>query len=73
MVEAVRRYAEVAGPNVADTFEREFDATVRLLLRFPRLGTRGKSGSRSLRLDGFPYTLHDRIDGELIRILAVAH
>lgn len=73
VIEALRWYVGVAGPTIADTFERELDSAVRLLLRFPRLGTRGPRESRSLRLDGFRYTLHYRIDGELIRILAVAH
>ena len=69
----MRWYADVAGPTIADAFEREIDAVVQLLLRFPRLGAPGQRGSRKLRLDGFPYTLHYRLDGELIRILAVAN
>lgn len=73
VIEAVRWYIDVAGPIIAGAFERELDATVRLLLRFPRLGTPGQHASRKLRLDGFPYTLHYRLDGELIRILALAH
>ena len=73
VTEAVRWYVDVAGPTIADAFERELDAAVQLLLRFPRLGTPGERGSRKLRLDGFPYTLHYRLDGELIRILAVAN
>ena len=72
MTEAVRRYVEVAGPAIADAFERELDAAIKLLSRFPRLGMPGLKASRKLRLDGFPYTWHYRLDGELIRILAVA-
>lgn len=71
--EAVRWYADVAGVFIADAFERELDAAVRLLMRFPQLGAPGPRDSRSLRLDGFPYTLHYRFDGESIRILAVAN
>ena len=70
---AVRWYIDVAGPSIANAFERELDAAVRLLMRFPKLGKPGQRESRNLRLDGFPYTLHYRLDGEVIRILAVAH
>ena len=73
VIEAVRWYVDVAGESTADAFERELDAAVQLLLRFPRLGTPGVHASRKLRLDGFPYTLHYRVDAELIRILAVAN
>lgn len=71
--EATRWYLDVAGPTIAEAFEREIDAAVRLLLRFPGLGAPGPRASRKLRLDGFPYTLHYQLDGELIRILALAH
>lgn len=73
VTETVRRYLEVAGPIVADAFERELDTVIQLLLRFPLLGSPGLRSSRKLRLDGFPYTLHYRLDGEVIRILAVAN
>lgn len=70
---AVRWYLEAAGVAVAAAFEAELNATVELLVRFPRLGKPGQKASRRLRLNGFPYTLHYRLDGELIRILAVAN
>lgn len=73
IAEAVEWYIDVAGPAVADAFEREFNAVIQLLLRFPKIGSPGKRESRKLRLDGFPYTLHYRIDGESIRIVAVAN
>lgn len=73
VTEAVRRYLEVAGPGIAEAFERELNTAIQLLLRFPLLGSPGLRATRKLRLDGFPYTLHYRLDGELIRILAVAN
>ena len=73
VTEAVRWQVEVAGLAIADTFERELAAAIRLPVRFPQLGTPGQQASRKLRLDGFPCTLHYRLDGELIRILAVAN
>ncbi len=71
--EAVQWYVDVAGSTIAQAFEREIDAAVQLLLRFPKLGTPGEHASRKLRLQGFPYTLHYRVDGDLIRIVAVAN
>ena len=73
VTETVRWYADVAGPSVAENFERQLDVAVQLLLRFPLLGVPGKRATRKLRLDGFPYTLHYRIDADVIRILAVAN
>ena len=72
-VQALRWYADVAGASIVDAFEYELDSAIQLLLRFPRLGSPGVHGSRKLRADRFPYTLHYRLDGELIRILAVAN
>ena len=72
-IEAVQWYVDAAGWTVAQEFERELDAALQLLLRFPKLGTPGELSSRKLRLHGFPYTLHYRVDGDLIRIVAVAN
>lgn len=73
VLEAVQWYADVAGPKIAGAFEARLDEAIQLLLRFPELGSPGPKASRRLRLDGFPYTLHYRLDAELIRILAVAN
>ena len=64
VIQAVRWYADVAGEPIADAFEQELDAAVKLLMRFPRL---------KLRLNRFPYTLHYRADAESIWIVAVAN
>lgn len=73
VIEAARWYLDVAGPSVADAFERELHTAIRLIVRFPQLGTPGKRGTRKLRLNGFPYTLHYRSDAETIRIMALAN
>ncbi len=73
VLETVQWYADVAGPRIADAFETKLDEAVQLLLRFPKLGTPGPSATRMLRLDGFPYTLHYRLEADSIRILAVAN
>lgn len=73
VIEAVRGYADVAGETIADAFEQELDAAVKLLMRFPRLGSPGPNATRKLRLNRFPYTLHYRADAESIWIVAVAN
>lgn len=70
--DAVRWYGDVAGPAIADAFEFELDAVIQLLLAFPRLGSRGPRATRKLRLDRFPYNVHYRLEGDVIRVLAVA-
>ena len=65
VADALNWYLTVAGQTIAHSFERELDKTVRLLMRFPQLGTPGLRASRRLRLDGFPYNLHYRVDGDL--------
>ena len=73
VIEAVRWDADVAGEPIADALEQELDAAVKLLMRFPRLGSPGPNATRKLRLNRFPYTLHYRADAESIWIVAVAN
>jgi toxin ParE1/3/4 len=70
---ALQWYLRAAGPRAALAFDIELDAAVTLALQQPGIGTPGVQGSRSLRLERFPYTLHYRVDGDLLVILAVAH
>ena len=72
VIEAVSWYADVAGWGIADAFERELDTVVQLLVRHPQIGAPGRHGTRHLNMDRFPYTLHYRIDGNALRIVAVA-
>jgi len=72
-VPAATWYLEVAGPSLADAFELELDAAVRLLMRFPGLGTPGPRGTRSLRLDRFPYSVCYRVGVDEIMLVALAH
>ena len=73
VIEALRWYADVAGESIADAFEQELDAAVKLLMRFPRLGSSGPHATRKLRLNRFPYTLYYRLAAESIWVLAVAN
>ena len=61
---AVQKFRVTIDPKAeAITVGHRSDVAVRLLLRFPRLGAPGPKGSRKLRLDNFPYTVHYRLDG----------
>ena len=71
--DALQWYLRAAGPRIASAFDIELDAAVALALQQPGIGTPGVQGSRSLRLEKFPYTVHYRVAGDLLVILAVAH
>ncbi len=58
-----------AAVDFVDTLERAFA----LLRRFPAAGAETLRGTRALVLHKFPYSLIYRLDGEEIRIIAVAH
>lgn len=72
-IESTRRYLAEAGPLQADKFDNEVKRAVGLLLTLPKLGTPGAQGTRSIPLRRYPYSLHYRLEPDLIRILAVAH
>lgn len=57
----------------ADEFVNELDRALGLLNRFPELGHASASNTRTLALHSFPYSLIYRLQGDLIRVIAVAH
>ena len=57
----------------ADEFADELDRALGLLKRFPELGHASASNTRTLALHSFPYSLIYRLQGDLIRVIAVAH
>ncbi len=71
--EAIIWYCEVAGQRQAEALDREINAKLELLKHHPQIGTPSIGGSRWIPLKRFPYTLHYRVVGEVIDILAVAH
>lgn len=73
LMESARRYLTEAGAIQAEAFEQEALRVVDLLLRLPEIGTRGRRHSRSMPLRRYPYSIHYRIEPDVIRILAVAH
>jgi len=71
--EAILWYIEVAGHKQAAALDFEINVKLDLLKEHPLIGTPGIGGSRWIPLKRFPYTLHYRVVGEVIDILAVAH
>lgn len=73
LIESVRWYLAEAGAVHATAFEIELRRVVDLLIRLPELGTPGVRNTRSIPLRRYAYSIHYRIESDLIRILAVAH
>ena len=71
--EAIVWYLAEAGQRQAEALSRDIDARLALLMQHPQLGTPGASNMRRMPLRVFPYTLHYRVEGAIIRIFAVAH
>lgn len=70
---AIIWYIEAAGQRQAEALDREINSKLELLKDHPLIGTPGIGGSRWMPLKRFPYTLHYRVVGEVIDILAMAH
>jgi plasmid stabilization system protein ParE len=71
--EAADWYRLNAGLHHAVGFEQEVAAKLRLLQEHPHMGTPGIRGMRRMPLKTYPYTLHYKVDGDTLRIFAVAH
>ena len=57
----------------ADDFVLEIEKALGLLGQFAELGETGLHKTRTLPLNSFPYSLVYRLQGNVIRIIAVAH
>ena len=73
VLEASSWYLAEAGERYAEALIREIDAKLALLMRQPKIGTPSGNQMRRMPLKVFPYTLHYKIESELIRIFAFAH
>jgi plasmid stabilization system protein ParE len=71
--EAIHWYLIEAGQRQAEALSREIDGKVALLVQHPFIGTPGANKLRRVHLKVFPYTLHYRVEGEVIRVFAFAH
>ena len=57
----------------AEDFTDAIDRALALLCDYPSMGERAAHGMRMLTLHDFPYSLIYRVQGDEIRIIAVAH
>jgi plasmid stabilization system protein ParE len=71
--EAASFYSEKAGAALAQAVIAEFEHAVDLLLQFPGLGAAWRHGKRRVLMRRFPYSVIYSVEGDEIRILAVAH
>ena len=71
--EATRWYRENGGVAPSRAFTLELKRVVSLAGQQPGIGSPGLHQTTRLHFKRFPYTLFFRIDGEFIRVLAVAH
>jgi plasmid stabilization system protein ParE len=66
-------YLNQRSKQAAERLLADVDHAVQLLLQFPRLGSPLARGLRRFPLRVFPYRLIYRVEGDIIRIYAVAH
>ena len=71
--DATRWYREHGGAAPGRAFTLELKRTVSLAARQPGIGSPGSHGTSRLYLKRFPYTLIFRVEGESVRVIAVAH
>lgn len=69
---AIDWYVEQGAWAAADGFHQELTAAFARLLASPALGTPAPEGTRVLPMHRFPYSLVYRIDGDEVRVIAVA-
>jgi toxin ParE1/3/4 len=66
-------YYSMRSVRLAERYLTDVDGAIDLLLRFPGAGAPLPGNLRRLSLKVFPYRLIYRIQGEEIRVYAVAH
>ena len=69
---AAHWYLDQGASAAADAFFDDIERSIQLLLRYPRIGTPGVASTRSLRLQTFPHSLVYRVEGEMVRVIAVS-
>ena len=71
--DATRWYRENGGAAPSRSFAQELRRVVGLAAAQPGIGSPGSHGTARLYLKRFPYTLVFRIQGESVRVIAIAH
>lgn len=73
LLEATRWYANEAGAFLASDFRHEIQRSLRLAVEHPALATPAVKNTRRLQVHRFPYAVIYRVEGDALRVLAVAH
>jgi len=73
LIGSAARYTREATTELGEAFIAEFERSALLLARQPQLGAVWRGNVRRLPLRRFPYTIVYIVDGDSIRVLAVAH
>lgn len=71
--DAAEFYSASANADLGIAFVAEFERAATRLLGNPELGTVFRKGTRRYVLRRFPYSVFYQIDGDEIRVIAVAH
>ena len=70
---AVEWYIGEGASTAGDDFLDEIERAMSLLAQFPIIGEAGAHNTRIFPLHKFPYSLIYRLQGDMVRIIAVAH
>ena len=66
-------YAQQANVDLGLAFIAEFERSLEVLAPHPALGASWRARARRFPLRRFPYSLIYRIDGDELRVIALAH
>ena len=72
-LESIRSYIARDDPEAARRVIARIEQAVRRLETFPYSGRQGPRGIRLLSVTGLPYIVIHRIDGSLVKIVAIFH
>ena len=73
LADAVAFCARQFSVSVAENFLSTFELKVRLIGEFPGVGTPTSNGRRLFPIGRFPFSVLYRVDGDTLRISAIAH
>lgn len=66
-------YRDEGASHAAARFLDQLDHVISILKQFPEIGVPGYPDTRSLPLNGFPFSVIYHLSGDTLRIIAVAH
>lgn len=73
LIDAARWYADEAGASKANEFKNEIQRSLTLAVSHPALASPAIENTRCLHVHRFPYAVIYRVEGDALRVLAIAH